>query len=128
MNDDQRVRYATDARSELGSTMPNEDGRTPAQASEDGSSEGRKSDGTSIRWEKVQARAGFGRNEFTSGSYGTFVESSRNSLNPAPRKLSSISLYYWKWIVLIVVLVIMGLFKWYGLGLGGEFVERILFC
>jgi len=81
---------------------------------------GRRSYGRSIRWGKAQGKMGFGRNEFVSGSYGTFVDTSRISEDETFGVL--LLRDYWKWIALFAVLVIMVFANWYGLGLGGEFV------
>lgn len=108
---DQRVRNSTDVPSELGSAMIS---GTTADFGE------RKSDGRHIRWEKV--RGGNQGGELPGGSYGTFVGSSIDFEETSIRRF-----IHWKWIVLIVFLVVMGFANWFGLGISGEF-GRILFA
>lgn len=113
------VRISVQARSELGRAMPDEVSHGDLNGTRKA---GRKSGGSSIKLGEVQGMMGFGRNEFGSGSYGTFVETSRISEDEFFRLFLR---DYWKWIALFAVLAIMGFANWYGLGLGGEFVLHL---
>lgn len=120
MSHDQRVRSAADARSGLGTKMEDEEGSTvPSMSLSSGSDGDRKSGRTGIRWEKVQGARLSGIDDVAgSSSYGTFVGLSSKPLEaPSTAWLPE---FRWKVISLVALFGVMGVLKWYGLGLGGK--------